>query len=456
MKSLRSIRVRLLVLIGLLLFVALAGFGYVAWRRETAARFAAIDRALEERLNLLITGFRPNPGQRLESVTEPRLSPRARELFANDGGEPFYYGVWLSDGQVQARSDAAPDMYVPARTETQFVRTRENFRELIHFTPTGRCFLVGRSMHYVHAEARADAFALAAIGTGILTAGLGLAWWIASRVTRPLLEISRTAEQIAAGELSQRINLANTEDELSDVAKVLNDTFARLETAFERQKQFTADASHELRTPVSLIMAHAQGALLHDQSPEEYREALADCVQAAQRMKTLIDSRLELARFDAETELVQREACDLALLVRDCASQLRSFIDAKRLRIELELQPAPCQVDPSRITQVILNLLNNAIQHTPYDGKIVLRTFKNEGVCFSISDEGPGISADDLPHLFERFRRTDASRNRATGGNGLGLAICKAIVEAHGGKIKVESQAAKGCTFTVELQPSDK
>src|SRR5262249_26164427 len=122
-----------------------------------------------------------------------------------------------------------------------------------------------------------------------------------------LAEVSRTAKQIAAGDLSKRINVAETEDELADVAKVLNEAFARLESAFAKQKQFTADASHELRTPVSLILAHPQGALLHEQSPGEYREALADCVQAAQRMRALIESLLDLARFDADAEPIQPE-----------------------------------------------------------------------------------------------------------------------------------------------------
>ena len=452
MKKMRSLRVRLLGLIGLLLLAVLVGFGYVAWRRESTARMAGVDRELEERLNLLVSGYRPAAGERLQDITEPRLSSRARELFANEGGAPFYYRAWLRDGRPQSRSEHAPEMEPPPRgAEAKTRRTRDEFREVIAFTPTGRCFVVGRSIRRDRAAMRADALSLAAIGAGVLLAGLGLAWWIASRVTRPLAAVSRTASQIAGGDLSRRNHLAETEDELGDVAKVLNETFARLEDAFNRQKQFTADASHELRTPISLILTHAQGTLLHEQSPEDYREALADCAKAAQRMKALIESLLELARFVAGAVALRREPCDLADLTRECAVLLRPLAEEKTQHIELELQPAPLMGDPARLSQVVTNLLANAIHFTPPKGTITLRTKTDKGACLTIRDTGPGIAPDQLPRIFERFHRADASRTRATGGTGLGLAICKAIVEAHGGTITVNSGLQRGSVFDISL-----
>ena len=460
MKYFRSIRVRLLGLIGLLLLVVLGSFGLMAWRRESIARIAAVDRELDERLNLLVSGYRPTAGQRPSDISEPRLSPRARGLFANEGGEPFHYWVWLRDGRVQGHSDKAPHTPQPApSTKEKTSRTRGDFREMFHFAPaTGRCFLVGRDIHRERAAARADAASLAVIGGGILLLGLALAWWIASRVTRPLAEVSRAARQIAAGDLSRRIHVHKPGDEISDVANVLNETFAQLEQAFAQQTQFTADASHELRTPVSLILAHAQGALLREQSPAGYREALADCERAAKRMQALIESLLDLARFDAGAAPIQREPCDLAELAGDCARQLRPLAVAKPLRLDLDLQPAPCRGDPARLAQVITNLLANAIQFTPAGGTITLRTHqdckndaKSGSAHFSIADTGPGIAPEQLPRLFDRFHRADASRARATGGHGLGLAICKAIVEAHGGAIAVESETTKGSAFTIRL-----
>ena len=452
MRTMRSLRVRLCGLIGLLLLAVLVGFGSVAWRRESAARMASIDRELEERLNLLVGAFRPAPGERLQNIAEPRLSSRARELFANEGGEPFYYRVWLSDGRLQSHSEQAPDMERPAKTtQAKTRRLRGEAREVIAFTPTGRCLVVGRSIARDRAAMRADALSLAAVGAGVLLLGLALAWWIASRVTRPLEEVGRAARQIAGGDLSRRIRIEETEDELGEVAKVLNETFARLEAAFARQKQFTADASHELRTPVSLILTHAQGALLRERSPEEYREALADCAQAARRMKALIESLLDLARFDAGAEVLRREPCDLAKIARECVEQLRPLAAAKEQRLELKLQPAPCAGDATRLAQVITNLLANAIHFTPAKGVIVLKTDQDGEARFLVQDSGPGIDVEQLPRLFERFHRADASRTRATGGTGLGLAICKAVVDAHGGAISVKSEPASGSVFTVRL-----
>lgn len=453
MSRFRSLRVRLLALIGLLLLVALASFGYLAWQRESAARIAAIDRELEERLNLLIGGFRPAVGQRMEEVREPRLSARARELFANEGGDPFYFVVWLDENHIQGRSADAPEITRPdPNGEPKWFRMRGELRELIHFTPTERCFLVGRSIARDRAAMRRDAVSIGALGGGVLLIGLAIAWMIASRVTRPLVEISRTARQIAAGDLSQRVPLVETRDEVGEVAQVLNETFARLEEAFARQAQFTADASHELRTPVSLILAHAQGALLHEQSADDYREALGDCAEAAKRMKKLIDTLLELARFDAGSESIHREPCDLADLTRECAHRLQPLMDENGLHLDLDFASAPCSADPTRLSQVINNLLTNAIEATPETGTITLKTGSTEdGVFLTVRDTGRGIPPEDLPHLFERFRRIDSSRTRSTGGTGLGLAICKSVVEAHGGRISFESELGEGSTFSVHL-----
>ena len=168
-------------------------------------------------------------------------------------------------------------------------------------------------------------------------------------------------------------------------------------------------------------------------------------------MKTLIESLLDLARFDAGAEPIQREHCDLADLARDCMALHRPLAYAKRLRLESDLQTAPCRADSARLTQVITNLLTNAIRLTPAEGSIMIRTGRNGGAHLIISDTGPGIARDQLPHIFDRFRRADTSRTSTTGGTGLGLAICKAIMDAHGGTIAVESEVGKGTTFSIHV-----
>lgn len=148
---------------------------------------------------------------------------------------------------------------------------------------------------------------------------------------------------------------------------------------------------------------------------------------------------------------MRREPCDLAGLTRGCIALLRPLAESKRLRLDVDLQPARCRGDSARLTQVVTNLLTNAIHFTPDEGTITVRTNELQGGHIIVSDTGPGIAPDQLTHIFERFRRADPSRTRATGGTGLGLAISKAIVDAHGGKIAVESQLGRGTTFTVAL-----
>lgn len=447
-----TIRGRLLALIGLLLLLVLGTFGTLAWRRESQARLAATDRELDERLNMLITGLRPAEGQRLQDVNEPRFSPRARELFTNEGGEPFRYRVWLGDGKLQARSEDAETIAKPEGSpDSRIHQTRGNRREVVFFTQTGRCLLVARDIGRDKAAMASDALSLAAIGVIILLIGLGLAWWIANQITRPLREVGMAARQIAGGDLARRIEPTGSHDELSDVISTLNETFARLEESFERQKRFTADASHELRTPVSLILAHSQGALLREQTPEDYREALMDCAEAAKRMRQLIESLLELSRFDAGSPDLRLADCDLADIARGCAHELSPLTKAKDIQVVLELQPAPCKADSSRIAQVVTNLMANAIRFTPNGGNITLVTRAIGRPSFTIRDSGPGIPEAQVGRLFERFHRTDTSRTRETGGAGLGLAICKAIVDAHGGEIRLDAGQQNGCSFTFQL-----
>jgi two-component system, OmpR family, sensor kinase len=250
--------------------------------------------------------------------------------------------------------------------------------------------------------------------------------------------------------LSQRISNGETESELGQLASVLNSTFARLETAFAQQRQFTADAAHELRTPVSVMLTQAQTALNRERGAAEYREAVEACQRSAQRMRRLIESLLELARLDAGQEPMKRDKVDLSQTAWDCAEHIRSLAAARGIRIQCDLSPVEYHGDAERLAQVITNLLSNAVQYNKANGEIRLSAkLQGRMILLAVSDTGPGISRADLPHLFDRFYRADPSRS--SGQTGLGLAISKAIVEAHGGTIEVTSQPGAGTTFTVVL-----
>ena len=238
---------------------------------------------------------------------------------------------------------------------------------------------------------------------------------------------------------------------MGQLAAVLNSTFARLEAAFAQQKQFASDAAHELRTPVTVILTQTQMALARERDAAGYKQTVEACQRAAQRMRKLIESLLELARFDAGQEVLKRLRFDLARTVLDSTELVQTLADERSVKIVSQLAPLETTGDSERLAQVVTNLLTNAIQYNRPDGEVRVELRLENGLAvLKISDTGQGIAPEDLPRVFEWFYRADKSRTGA-GNAGLGLSICKAIVEAHGGTIEVASEPNVGTTFTVRL-----
>ena len=346
--------------------------------------------------------------------------------------------------------EPAPNRFGPPMRP--ITRTRGQLREYFRSLPHGEALLIGRSMAPDLAAMRRLALWLFAAGTGVLAIGLAGGWWLATRAIRPIEDISATAIKIAAGDLSQRINASDTESELGRLAGVLNSTFARLEAAFAHQVRFTSDASHELRTPISVILSQTQTALSRERSASEYRDTLEACQRAAQRMRKLAESLLELARLDAGQQQMKHEALDLSRVARESAELVGPLAAERGIELQCELPIVQCVGDAEKLGQVVTNLLSNAIHFNREKGQVRLSTSAENGTaCLTVSDTGGGIPDEDIPHIFERFYRVDKSRSRIQGRTGLGLAICKAIVEAHGGTIDVSSQPGQGSTFVVKL-----
>ena len=303
-----------------------------------------------------------------------------------------------------------------------------------------------------------DRAALRQLGLQITAAGallwsLGLlgGWWLAGRAIQPIETISRTASRIAGGRLSERIDIAGTDNELTRLSQVLNDTFDRLAAGIERQRTFTADASHELRTPLTVILSETSRGLKRERNSEEYQEIISNCSHAAVRMRALVESLLLLARQDGSPEPA-REPVDLSIVAAESVRLLQPLADQHGIRIRTTLEPAICPADATAISIVAGNLLSNAISHQPAGGETTVVVFQRGGhAVLEISDAGPGIDAAHLPRLFDRFYRVDPARGPASGHSGLGLAIVKAIVENHHGQVEVESTPGAGSTFRVRL-----
>ncbi len=481
-----SIRWRLQIWYGIILVAVLAGFGLTAFELERGRQFRIIDEDLHRRLSTLMAALhtpphghgpegqfpdRPPPPEDEQGGHPPddgppdgagrppekfELTSQQASLFGGGEKNAAYFVVWWRDGRELSRStNAPPDVSQPPHSgpsDSESIRTRGSLREVFTITPPGECVLAGRSIAGDMAEVQRFGWLLAAVGGVVLLFGLAGGWWLVSRAIHPIADISATAVRIASGDLSQRINVADTENELGRLAGVLNSTFGRLEAAFAQQARFTADVAHELRTPVSVMLTQTQTTLKHERNPAEYRETVEACQRAAQRMRRLLESMLELARLDAGQEAMKSMGFDLSQAVRECIEMVLPLADEKDIKIQGELSLLNFVGDPERLSQVITNLLANAIHHNKDHGEVrVSAQLQSDTAIITVADTGPGISAEDLPHVFERFYRGDKSRSGSAGRTGLGLAISKAIVEAHGGGIEVTSDFEAGTTFVVRL-----
>ena len=385
--------------------------------------------------------------------------PPSAELLALMDQTPtnrLYNTIWYNNGKLlRSSTNTPPDLSWPknlAGSPQTRHRTRSTFREAVHFTELGDCVVAGCSLGPYWTSMLHFAWLMSLAGGAVLLAGLAGSWWLVGRAIRPIAQISAAASRISAGNLSERIDADETESEFGRLTSVLNSTFARLEAAFAQQTNFVADASHELRTPLAVLISDAQTTLARDRSAAEYRETVESCLQTAQQMRRLADSLLELARFDSGEERLQREVFDLSQVVRHCLEFVRPLADARGIRIHSEMPFLQCLGDPDRIGQVLVNLLSNAIHFNRDHGEIhVSARAGQHQVTITVADTGEGIPPEALPHLFERFYRVDKSRSRSRGGTGLGLAISKAIVDAHGGALRAASEPGVGSTFTLQL-----
>ena len=293
---------------------------------------------------------------------------------------------------------------------------------------------------------------LLGIGIGLtLCAGTIFGLWLTTSALKPLNRMVATCRRIAAGDLRQRVNLPHRHDEIGQLASTFDNMVARIEAAFEAQHRFVANAAHELRTPLTALQGSLEVLLRGSQDdPAAVARLTQGMYREVTRLARLCEQLLDLTRVNASAP-VHRQPVELRAFFNEFVQQARLLAREREVILEAG-PPITVSADPDALKEMLFNLVDNAVQHTEREGTITLGWRSSPGeVEMWVADNGEGIAPDDLPHIFEPFYRGDRSRSRRRGGTGLGLTLARALIEAHGGRIKVDSWVGKGTRFTITL-----
>ncbi len=455
-----SVRARLTLWYFAVLATTLSLFAGGVFLAVRESVFKAVDEELENQLK----GVR----KLLEHEPEHRLADLLGELeeYSKLGLGGGLLQVNDSRGRWVYRPDSIRKYDLPSVLPGEIPQKyrRENFGSGKHLVRVNSSKVtINQEVYVVQAVVRLEEFGevLSELGWTLvwgipallLLASAG-GYWMSRRALRPVDEINRTARSISEHNLSQRLQAPSTGDELQRLSETLNEMLARLESAFRRITQFTADASHELRTPISLMRVTAEVALRKDRPATDYREALGQILRECEQTSRLIEDLLTLARADSGTATLRMAPMDLADSLREACRQVRRLCQDKQVQLCEAIAGDACPVegDSEALRRVFLILLDNAVKYTGPGGRVDVGLAELDGFAvIEVRDTGIGISDQDLPNIFERFYRADKARSRTSGGAGLGLSIARWIVESHRGEVQVESALEQGSTFRIRL-----
>jgi heavy metal sensor kinase len=451
-----SIRARLALWYAAVLMAGLALLGTGIWLVVSHSLRGSLDEVLNEHVQGIITV--------LQSENEPErprhLSEELTEYVAAAPGGNLMEVRDSRDRPIVAGKTVVMQPADPSHPTIFGVQTTSSgrYRTLTKTTSVnGETYRILAATPLDPTEATLRRVALLLLWASpamLLLASLG-GYWISRGALLPVDEMTKAARSIGIQNLSQRLAAPATGDELQRLAETWNEMLARLEAAVKRLSQFTADASHELRTPIALIRTTAELTLRRERSVETYREALSQIVAESEKTAKLVEDLLLLARADAGRMSLPLERVELTPLVRDVYQQGQVLAEAKQLEISADLPEEPVFVeanDPA-LRRMLLLLLDNALKYTPAGGHITLSVNHDpDSATVAVRDTGIGIPQTALPHVFERFYRVDESRSRGAGGTGLGLSIAKWIADRHHASLDAESVVGEGSVFRIRFR----
>jgi len=444
----RSIRFRLTAWYGAILAITFAVFAAGLWLAMRNSILETVDNDLHSRLSAVSGNLARQPDESGESGLAEELQEQAA---AGAGGAALR--VADANGRWIYSSPETLHWPAPARMGAQTVASAgRRFRVLTERLPQGTA-QIGITLGEFDEALNAFTWSISLMLPLLLMAASLGGYWISGRALKPVDEIARTARRIGADNLSDRLLLLGSGDELDRLSATLNGMFARLETAFSRITQFTADASHELRTPLAIIQTTVEVTLARPRTPEEHERAWRQVLGQTERTSKLIGDLLLLARADAGHADLLFQPVDLAETLRGVCAEMQPLAEASGLQIRIAAPlSCPANADAQAIQRLLMILLDNAVKYTPRGGKIdVSMRQAGLGAVIEVRDTGTGISREDLPRIFDRFYRTAQDRSRRTGGTGLGLSIAQSLAVRHGGEITVESAPGSGSLFRVTL-----
>lgn len=459
MQRLRRIRVRFALWTAGLILVLLVAFGAIVYYSVAQGLTAAVDEALNLSATQTLAALNVENGVITLADGFPEIDNQSAAIIERG------LTVRVLDAAGQAVQSFGPARALPAPLDLaqtdgesvalQSVAATDSGPLRILSTPVLEDGRVVGAVQIAASLAGAEAtlgrlLATLLLSGALLTVVAALGGYaLAARALSPIDQMTRTARRISAEDLSARLDLPATDDEVGRLAATFDEMLGRLDDSFQRERQFTANASHELRTPLAAMQAILEVVRAQPRTPVEYEAAIDDLAEEADRLRTLVDRLLYLARNDAQ-RCDMRQPVELTFLLADIVDSLEPLAEQKGVVLSLTT-PSKLAIrgDADSLVRLFVNLIDNAIKYTAQGAVGVVATAETDWVRVAVSDTGVGIAPEHLPHIFDRFYRADAART--SHGSGLGLAIAHAIARAHGGDISVASQPGQGTTFTVKL-----